>query len=196
MRTIGPFRGAAPIDTPSQVAPPRTRTELFLGFLSIGARAFGGVLPWAHRTLVEERRWLTAEDFAHVLALCQFLPGPNVANCSIVLGRRWFGLSGAAAAFAGLMALPFVWVLALAALYTGYGDNALLRSIISGVGIAGAGLFIGTALKLARPIARRPVAIAIVGACFAAVGLARVPLLVALPAALAAALFAARRRWI
>jgi chromate transporter len=131
-----------------------------------------------------------------VLALCQFLPGPNVANCSIVLGRRWFGLSGAAAAFSGLMALPFVWVLALAALYTGYGDDPLLRAVISGVGIAGAGLFIGTALKLARPIARRPVALAIVAGCFLAVGLARVPLLVVLPAALAVALLAARKRWI
>lgn len=169
---------------------------MFLGFLSIGARAFGGVLPWAHRTLVEERRWLTSEDFAQVLALCQFLPGPNVANCAIVLGRRWFGLSGAVAAFGGLMALPFVWVLALAALYSGYGTNPLLRAIVSGVGIAGAGLFIGTALKLARPIAGRPAALAIVGACFAAVGLARVPLLIVLPAALAVALIAARRRWI
>ena len=35
--------------------PPRTLTELFLGFLSIGARSFGGVLPWAHRAMVEER---------------------------------------------------------------------------------------------------------------------------------------------
>jgi len=84
---------------------------LFLGFLSIGARAFGGLLPWAHRVLVEERRWLSAEDFAQVLALCQLLPGPNIANCSVVLGRRWFGLSGAVTAFLGLFALPFVWVL-------------------------------------------------------------------------------------
>jgi len=154
------------------------------------------VLPWAHRTLVEERRWLTGEDFAQVLALCQFLPGPNVANCSIVLGRRWFGLSGAAAAFGGLLALPFVWVLALAALYSRYGDTPSVHAIISGVGIAGAGLFLGTALKLARPIARRPAALAIVAGCFLAVGLARVSLLIVLPAALAVSLLAARKRWI
>ena len=36
--------------------PPRSLAELFLGFLSIGARSFGGVLPWAHRVMVEERR--------------------------------------------------------------------------------------------------------------------------------------------
>jgi len=154
------------------------------------------VLPWTHRTLVEERRWLTGEDFAQVLALCQFLPGPNVANCSIVLGRRWFGLSGALAAFGGLMALPFVWVLMLASLYSSYGDLPGLRAVVSGVGIAGAGLFIGTALKLARPIARKPAALGVVAACFVAVGLARVSLLLALPVALLVAVLAARQRWI
>jgi len=154
------------------------------------------VLPWTHRTLVEERRWLTGDDFAQVLALCQFLPGPNVANCSIVLGRRWFGLSGALAAFGGLMALPFVWVLMLASLYSSYGDLPGLRAVVSGVGIAGAGLFIGTALKLARPIARKPAALGVVAACFVAVGLARVSLLLALPVALLVAVLAARQRWI
>ena len=57
--------------------------------------------------IVEERRWLSPGDFAEVLALCQFLPGPNIGNVSVVLGRRWFGLPGALAAFGGMMALPF-----------------------------------------------------------------------------------------
>ena len=69
--------------------PPAGLWELYWGFLSIGARSFGGVLPWAHRVMVEERRWIAPADFAEVLALCQFLPGPNVGNVSVVLGRRW-----------------------------------------------------------------------------------------------------------
>ena len=77
-----------------QVTPPSSLRELFLGFLSIGARSFGGVMPWAHRVLVEERRWISQEDFTAVVGLCQFLPGPNVGNASIVLGRRWFGIRG------------------------------------------------------------------------------------------------------
>ena len=71
-----------------QVTPPRSLGELFLGFLAIGARSFGGVLPWAYRTMVEERRWLTQADFAETIGLCQFLPGPNIGNASIVLGKR------------------------------------------------------------------------------------------------------------
>jgi len=173
--------------------PPERLSELFVGFLSIGARAFGGVLPWAHRVLVEERRWLTSEDFAEVLALCQFLPGPNVGNLSVVLGRRWFGFRGAIAGFLGLMALPFVWVLALAMLYADWSAQASVRAVVAGVGIAGGGLFIGTAIKLGRSLARKPAAVAIAVGCFIAVGLLRVPLLVLLPVAVLLALAAARR---
>ena len=107
-----------------QVSPPRSLTELFLGFLSIGARSFGGVMPWAHRVMVEERRWVTPADFTETIGLCQFLPGPNVGNASIVYGKRWFGVAGALVAFLGLFALPFVWVLTL---FVFYADFAATR---------------------------------------------------------------------
>ncbi|MBI3376269.1 MAG: chromate transporter [Betaproteobacteria bacterium] len=180
----------------SAPAPPRTLGELFLGFLSIGARAFGGVLPWAHRVMVEERRWLTPEDFAEVLALCQFLPGPNIGNCAVVLGRRWFGLAGSVTAFLGLFALPFVWVLMLASLYSDWVSQPMVRAVVTGVGTAGAGLFIGTAFRLCRPAARRPAALVLVAGCFAAVGVARVSMLFVLPVLVPLALFAARRGWV
>ena len=173
--------------------PPRSLGELFLGFLWIGARAFGGVLPGAHRTLVEERRWMTQADFAEMIALCQFLPGPNVANLSIVLGRRWFGLPGAMVGFLGLLALPFAWVLGLAILYADWAAHPGVRAVVSGVGVAAAGLFIGTGIKLARPIARKPVAILIIAGCFVAAGLLRVPLAIVLPVAALLALLASYR---
>ena len=181
---------------PADPRPPAGLVELFTGFLSIGARAFGGVLPWAHRVMVEERRWLSPEDFAEVLTLCQFLPGPNIGNCAVVLGRRWFGVTGSVVAFLGLFALPFVWVLMLASLYAEWVSQPMVKAVVTGVGTAGAGLFIGTALKLARPIARMPVALALVAACFVAVGIARVSLLFVLPVALPLAYLGARRGWV
>jgi chromate transporter len=174
-------------------APPRSLGELCWGFVTIGARAFGGVLPWAHRALVEERRWLSPRDFAEVLALCQFLPGPNVGNTAIVLGRRWFGLRGALSAFLGLMALPLVWVLGLAMLYGELAAHPTVRAVVTGVGIAGGGLFIGTAIKLARPLGGRPWGLAIAAGCFAAVGAGRLSLFVVLPVAVVLAWLAARR---
>jgi len=177
------------------VTPPSSLRELFLGFLSIGARSFGGVMPWAHRVMIEERRWLTPEDFTETVGLCQFLPGPNIGNASIVLGKRWFGVKGSIVAFLGLFALPFVWVLALAVLYSEYATHPTVRAIVTGIGAAGAGLFLGTGIKLARPIARRPAGLAIVAGCFLGIAIARVSLFIVLPLAGAVALaFAWRGR--
>jgi chromate transporter len=178
------------------VAPPKNLGELFIGFLWIGARSFGGVMPWAYRTMVEERRWMTQADFAETIGLCQFLPGPNIGNASIVLGKRWFGLSGSLVAFLGLFALPFVWVLLLFVLYSDFSSTPIVKAIVTGVGAAGAGLFIGTAVKLGRALVKNPVAFALIAACFLCVAVARFSLLVVIPAALALALLAARRNWL
>jgi chromate transporter len=171
------------------VAPPRSLTELFLGFLSIGARSFGGVMPWAHRVMVEERRWLTQADFAETIGLCQFLPGPNVGNASVVLGKRWFGLRGSIVAFLGLFALPFVWVMALGVLYADFSSNPMVRAVVIGVGAAGGGFFIATAIKLGRALVRKPAAMVVVMGCFLAVGVGRVSLLWVLPVAAAASMY-------
>jgi len=173
--------------------PPKSLLELYLGFLSIGARSFGGVLPWAHRTMVEERRWIAPGDFAEVLALCQFLPGPNVGNVSVVLGRRWFGPVGSVVAFAGLMALPLVWVFGLALLYADFATHPAVRAVVTGVGVAGGGLFIGTALKLAKPLVQKPWALALAVSCFGVIAIGRMSLFAVLPVAALLGWLGARR---
>jgi chromate transporter len=120
--------------------------------------------------MVEERKWLTPADFAETIGLCQFLPGPNIGNASIVLGKRWFGLSGAVVAFLGLFALPFVWVLALGALYMDFASNPMVRGTVTGIGVAGGGLFIGTAVKLGKALVKKPAALVLVLACFLSLG--------------------------
>src|SRR5687767_2602084 len=154
-------------------------------------------MPWAHRVMVEERRWVTEEDFAETVGPCQFLPGPNIGNASIVFGKRWFGLAGALVAFLGLFALPFVWVLVLFALYADFAaNNATLRAVVTGVGAAGAGLFIGTAVKLGRVLVRKPAAVALIAACFLAAAVGRVSLFLVLPLSLGVALLCARKGWL
>jgi chromate transporter len=178
------------------VNPPRTLTELFLGFLAIGARSFGGVMPWAYRTMVEERHWVTQADFAETIGLCQFLPGPNIGNASIVYGKRWFGATGSVVAFLGLMALPFVWVMALGVLYLEWAGNPVVRAVVTGVGATGAGLFMGTALKLGRALVRKPAALVLVAACFLSVGVGRISMLLVLPLGAALGVLMARRGWL
>ena len=50
---------------------------------------------WAHRVLVERRRWLTEQEFVDLLALGQLLPGPNVLNLTVMVGYRFAGWTGA-----------------------------------------------------------------------------------------------------
>jgi chromate transporter len=180
-------------DASTECTPPRTLTELFLGFLSIGARSFGGVLPWAHRAMVEERRWLTPADFAETIGLCQVLPGPNIGNASIVLGKRWFGLRGAIVAFLGLMGLPYCWVLALALLYTKWASVPMVSAVVTGIGAAGAGLFLATAVKLGRPLAGKWTALLLIAGVFVAVAIGRISLLLVMPVAVGVGIVLARK---
>jgi chromate transporter len=180
-------------DASTECSPPRTLTELFLGFLSIGARSFGGVLPWAHRAMVEERRWLTPADFTETIGLCQVLPGPNIGNASIVLGKRWFGLRGAIVAFLGLMGLPYCWVLALALLYTKWASVPMVSAVVTGIGAAGAGLFLATAVKLGRPLAGKWTALLLIAGVFVAVAIGRISLLLVMPVAVGVGIVLARK---
>ena len=178
------------------ITPPRSLSELFFGFLAIGARSFGGVMPWAHRVMVEERRWINEADFTATVGLCQFLPGPNIGNASIVLGKRWFGLKGSIVAFLGLFALPFVWVMALGILYMEWATHPTVRAVVTGVGATGAGLFMGTSIKLGRALVRKPAALVLVAGCFLSVGVGRVSMLIVMPIAVALGILAARREWL
>ena len=157
--------------------PPTSRTALFLGFLLVGLCGFGGVLPWARRMVVEQRRWMSAADFTDLLALCQFLPGPNVINVSVALGQRFHGLSGACAAFLGLMAAPMVVVILLGLLYTRYADVAAVRHLFVGLAAAASGLVLATSLKIAAPLRHSAVGIVLAVIAFAAVAVLRLPLL-------------------
>jgi len=126
--------------------------SLFLAFSSVGISGFGGVLPFARRMLVEERRWMTAEEFNAQLGLCQFLPGPNVVNLAVVVGKRYRGVSGALAAAAGLLGGPFCIVLLLALLYDRFGSLPAIQSMLRGIAAVGCGLLFAMAWRMGAAI--------------------------------------------
>ena len=127
---------------------PASCGELFRVFNRLALQGFGGVLPVAHRELVEREQWLTAQQFVELLALGQVLPGPNIVNMAIIVGDRHFGRCGAAAASAGLIAVPLLIVLLLAALYQSFADLPWVAGALRGMGAVAAGLVLATAVKL------------------------------------------------
>lgn len=79
-----------------------TVAEVFIAFLKLGLTSFGG--PIAHigyyrQAFVEQRRWLTEDQFAQLLVLCQFLPGPASSQMGFSMGLLRAGWGGAIAAF-------------------------------------------------------------------------------------------------
>jgi chromate transporter len=144
---------AAPSPSPTVVRP--SLSELFGAFVVVSISGFGGALPWARRMIVEQKHWMTAEEFNEAFALSQFLPGPNVVNFSVVFGSRFGGAPGAAVALAGLMGPPLIIVTILAALYARYGDLEVLGRILSGITAAATGLLISVVAKMAAPLFRK-----------------------------------------
>ncbi|MDR3537780.1 MAG: chromate transporter [Acetobacteraceae bacterium] len=165
----------------SDHAKPPTIADLFLGFFTIGMFGFGGVLPWARRMIVEQRRWLSAAEFTDMLGLCQFLPGGNIMNVTIALGARFHGVPGAAAAFLGLMTAPVAIVIGLGAVYERYADLATVRHGFAALAAAAAALVLSTALKIAAPLRTRPLEVAVGVVTFLAIAVLRLPLPLALP---------------
>jgi chromate transporter len=178
--------------------PPRSPAELFFAFMKLGLQGFGGVLPVARHALVENYRWLTMNEFTDIVARCQALPGPNIVNVSICIGGRHFGARGAIAASAGLLVAPFILLLVLGALYSGYAQLPIVANALRGVSAVAAGLILGTALRMAGSPRLRTWRALFGVAAFAAVSWLRLPLAlvlaVVIPASIGAAWLARTRR--
>jgi chromate transporter len=140
---------------------PPSRSALFWAFTWLALQGFGGVLAVAQRVLVEERQWLTPEEFAEEWAAAQVLPGPNVVNLSIMLGERYFGWRGALCAFTGILALPTVVAVMLASVYAQFANLPAVAGALQGMSAVAAGLVAATALKLAVAFKKHPLPLAL-----------------------------------
>jgi len=139
-----------------------TLAELFMGYAKVGLLGFGGVGPIARHVIVVERRWLTEREYAEVLGLGQVLPGPNVGNAAIMIGRRFGGLAGVLAATSGLYIGPLCILVMLALFYDHYGQRPGVEPFMHGIAAAAAGMVIGTAMKMAGKL-KPPPEILVVG---------------------------------
>jgi chromate transporter len=154
-----------------------SRATLFASFLKMGLLGFGGVLPWARRVIVDERRWLDDREFAELIGICQVLPGPNVVNLSVIIGARSHGPVGSLIAVTGILFVPIGLMLLIAIFYSSVAHAALAQNAIAGASAAAAGLILGTAVRLLLQT-RPPLRGLLTGAAaFLTVGVLQWPLL-------------------
>ncbi|MDB5730176.1 MAG: Chromate transporter [Variovorax sp.] len=138
------------------------------------------MLAVVQREVVEKRRWLTPDEFLEDWAVAQVLPGPNVINLSLMIGDRYFGLRGALAALAGMLAVPLVVILALALVYAQYAGQPQVAGALRGMAAVAGGLIAATGLKLVAPLRRHPlgfgVCLGFAALVFGSIALLRWPL--------------------
>ena len=151
--------------------------ELFAGFRGLGLISFGGALPFVRRAVVDQRRWLSSEEFIDLLGLCQFLPGGNVINLSVAIGMRFRGALGALAAITGFIAVPSLIVIALGVVYAKTQHDPIVHHLFGGLAAAAAGLLVAMAMKVAKPLVRSPEGLFVAALMFLAIALLRLPLL-------------------
>ncbi len=159
---------------------PRSKTDLFISFTLLALQGFGGVLAVVQRELVDKKRWMTREQFVEEWAVAQVMPGPNVVNLSLMIGGRYFGLPGALAGLAGMLAAPLVVALLLAAAFGTVSDAEWAQGTLRGMGAVSAGLIAGTGIKLIAALKgnpmRMPACIGLATLSFVGVALLRLPL--------------------
>ncbi len=123
------------VATPAQATPRGNAGEVFLASLGLGLTSFGG--PIAHlgyfeRSYVRQRNWLTAEEYAGLVALCQMAPGPASSQVGFLIGLRRAGWLGGLAAWAGFT-LPSALVMFAFALLAPRLEGAAVTAVLHGL---------------------------------------------------------------
>jgi len=171
--------------------------ELFTAFMLVGMLGFGGIAASGYYVIVERNRWLPRKDYVELFGVCSVLPGGNVLNVAIILGDRYQGALGSLVALSSLMLAPLTILVLLAVTYDHFSHLPDVRAAAAGAASAVAGVSIGAAAKMAHGINRTPAAVVFGAGTFLAIGVLRLPLvavvLIIAPAAVAVALFLARR---
>jgi chromate transporter len=150
----------APLASEETVAP-GSAAELFRTYSGIALQAFGGSLTFTERALVQQKRWLTPNEFLGLYAISQVLPGPTGVSFCVLVGDRFFGLRGAAAALAGFLLPPAFVVLMLAALLQQVQHLPAVQNALHGMGAAAVALVIHTAARMSRSLRGQRAGIAV-----------------------------------
>ena len=150
--------------------------ELFTGFMKLGLMGFGGVLPLAHQMVVEDRKWLSTEDFTNLLGVCQILPGGNIINMAVAIGYEFHGVKGAVSSVLGLIFAPTIIVILLYELYAQFQNIPTIKHMIEGLAAAAAGLLFAMGLKMLKPIMKSYLTIFTVAMTFIFMLVIKIPL--------------------
>ena len=171
------MRGQAP-GTPRGAADLVPFAVAVRAWFGISLQTFGGPagqIAVMQRTLVDEKRWIGQERFLHALSYCMLLPGPEAQQLAIYIGWLLNGLRGGLVAGV-LFVLPgVVALLALSAVYVGFGDTTVVTAVFAGLAPAVLAIVVQAVVRVGRRSLAHPALVALAVAAFLALALFGVP---------------------
>src|SRR6185503_14000439 len=142
--------------------------RIAIAFNQIALASFGGGLSaWSRHLVVEQRRWMTDEEFLSAMTICRVLPGANQVNLAVFVGARLRGIPGAIVATTGLLGAPMLIVLVLGALDIAHRDDPSVQAVLRGMTDAAVALSLSMAYRTGRTCLHSPVAWALFAAALA-----------------------------
>ena len=146
--------------------------ELYFTFLKIGSILFGGgyaMLPMLTRELVEKRKWVTEEEILDYFAISQCTPGVIAVNTATFIGNKRKGIPGGIVATLGVISVPLLLILLIAAVLKNFWQNEIIRHAFAGIRTAVAALIFSSVVKLFRSNVKNWIGIVLCLAAFCAV---------------------------
>ena len=137
--------------------------------LQVAMMAFGGGLSaWSQRIVVEQRRWMSDQEFLTGLTVARLLPGPNQINMAVYVGVFFRGLPGGIAALAGMLLVPFSLLMLVGVIYFQVHLVPSVDRVLAGVVAAAAGMALSMGFKILEDYWRDPVALLLAAGSFVA----------------------------
>ena len=145
--------------------------KLFLTFAKIGLFTFGGgyaMLPMIEDECVKKHKWLSDDEFSHLVVLADSTPGPVAINCATFIGCRQKGVAGSVVATLGMIFPSFVIIYLISIFFDKFSSFQWVESAFKGIKAAVAILIIDAALRLFKKVEKKPLPICVAVLSFGA----------------------------
>lgn len=133
--------------------------QLYVTFAKIGAFMFGGgyaMLPLLTRELVDRNGWATEEELLDYFAIAQCTPGVIAVNTATFIGNKRRGALGGAAATLGVISVPLLLVLVIAAVLSAFWERPAVIHAFAGVRVAVSALIASAVVRMVRSGVKNP----------------------------------------
>ena len=125
--------------------------DLYLTFTRVGAMMFGGgyaMLPILQREIVDNKKWATADQLADYYAVGQCTPGVIAVNTATFIGSQQAGIAGGISATLGVVTIPAILILIIAAFLSNFMDSVIVAHAFSGIRACVTALILASVIKL------------------------------------------------